>query len=151
MRLMRPLGLQAIYRKPRTTVANPDHRVYPYLLRGLTIVRPNHAWCADMSYIRCQADSCTWWRSWTGRPGGAGVAAEQHCSSTRPAIGGDSYAKQIISNLESGGVSVDWDGFYTTHRLRIRCSTVTTQPSEFVFYISECLKHLLGVINRDVF
>ena len=50
-RLMRLLGLEAIYRKPRTTVANPDHRVYPYLLRGLTIERPNHAWCADITYI----------------------------------------------------------------------------------------------------
>ena len=36
-RLMRLLGLEAIYRKPRTTVPNPDHQVYPYLLRGLTI------------------------------------------------------------------------------------------------------------------
>ena len=53
-RLMRLLGLEAIYRKPRTTVANPDHRVYPYLLRGLTIVRPNHAWCADITYIPVQ-------------------------------------------------------------------------------------------------
>ena len=34
-RLMRLLGLEAIYRKPRTTLANPDHRVYPYLLRGV--------------------------------------------------------------------------------------------------------------------
>ena len=40
-RLMRLLGLEAIYRKPRTSVANPEHRVYPYLLRGLTIERPN--------------------------------------------------------------------------------------------------------------
>ena len=37
-RLMRLLGLEAIYRKPRTSVANPEHRVYPYLLRGLTLV-----------------------------------------------------------------------------------------------------------------
>ena len=50
-RLMRLLGLEAIYRKPRTTVANPDHRVYPYLLRGLTIERPNQAWCSDITYI----------------------------------------------------------------------------------------------------
>ena len=50
-RLMRLLGLQAIYRKPRTTVANSDHRVYPYLLRGLTIERPNQAWCSDITYI----------------------------------------------------------------------------------------------------
>ena len=50
-RLMRLLGLEAIYRKPRTTVANPDHRVYPYLLRGLTIERPNHVWSSDITYI----------------------------------------------------------------------------------------------------
>ncbi|MDE0448810.1 MAG: IS3 family transposase [Spirochaetaceae bacterium] len=53
-RLMRLLGLQAIYRKPRTSVANPDHRVYPYLLRGLTIERPNQVWCADLTYIPVQ-------------------------------------------------------------------------------------------------
>ena len=53
-RLMRLLGLEAIYRKPRTTVANPEHRVYPYLLRGLAIERANHAWCADITYIPVQ-------------------------------------------------------------------------------------------------
>ena len=50
-RLMRLLGLEAIYRKPRITVANPEHRVYPYLLRGLTIERSNQVWCADITYI----------------------------------------------------------------------------------------------------
>ena len=50
-RLMRLLGLEAIYRKPRLTVANPEHRVYPYLLRGLTIERSNQVWCADITYI----------------------------------------------------------------------------------------------------
>ena len=53
-RLMRLLGLEAIYRKPRTTVPNPDHQVYPYLLRGLTITRPNQVWCADITYIPVQ-------------------------------------------------------------------------------------------------
>ena len=53
-RLMRLLGLEAIYRKPRTTIANPEHRVYPYLLKGLTIERPNHVWCADITYIPVQ-------------------------------------------------------------------------------------------------
>jgi putative transposase len=53
-RLMRLLGLEAIYRKPRTTVANPEHRVYPYLLRGLEIERANHVWCTDITYIPVQ-------------------------------------------------------------------------------------------------
>ena len=53
-RLMRLLGLEAIYRKPRLSVANPEHRVYPYLLRGLTITRPNQVWCADITYIPVQ-------------------------------------------------------------------------------------------------
>ncbi len=53
-RLMGLLGLAAIYRKPRTTVPNPDHRVYPYLLRGLTVTRSNQVWCADITYIPVQ-------------------------------------------------------------------------------------------------
>ena len=53
-RLLRLLGLEAIYRKPRLSVANPEHRVYPYLLRGLTIDRANQVWCADITYIPVQ-------------------------------------------------------------------------------------------------
>jgi len=50
-RLMRLMGLQAIYQKPRTSDPHPDHRIYPYLLRGLTIDRPGHVWCTDITYI----------------------------------------------------------------------------------------------------
>ena len=50
-RLMRLMGLQAIYRAPRTSDPHPEHRVWPYLLRSLTIERPNHVWCADITYI----------------------------------------------------------------------------------------------------
>ena len=50
-RLMRLLGLQAVYRAPRTSDRHPEHRVYPYLLRGLGIERANHVWCADITYI----------------------------------------------------------------------------------------------------
>ena len=50
-RLMRLMGLEAIYQKPNTSRRHPDHKVYPYLLRGLSIDRPSQVWCADITYI----------------------------------------------------------------------------------------------------
>jgi putative transposase len=50
-RLMRKMGLQAIYPRPRTSTAHPQHKKYPYLLRGLAIIRPNQVWSADITYV----------------------------------------------------------------------------------------------------
>ena len=50
-RLMRKIGLTPIYQKPRTSTPHPRHKVYPYLLRGLDISRPNQVWCTDITYI----------------------------------------------------------------------------------------------------
>ena len=51
-RLMRTMGLEAIYPKPRTSKPGAGHKVYPYLLRGLTITRANHVWATDITYIQ---------------------------------------------------------------------------------------------------
>ena len=53
-RLMRLMGLQAIYQAPRTSAPHPAHRIYPYLLRNLDVNRPNQVWCADITYIPVQ-------------------------------------------------------------------------------------------------
>ncbi len=50
-RLMRLMGLEAIYPKPKTSKAHPGHRIYPYLLKGLDINRPDMVWATDITYI----------------------------------------------------------------------------------------------------
>ena len=50
-RLMRTMGISAIYQTPRTSKPHPEHKIYPYLLRNVSITRPDHAWCADITYI----------------------------------------------------------------------------------------------------
>ncbi len=53
-RLMRLMGMEAIYQAPRTSAPHPTHRIYPYLLKGMKIDRPNQVWCADITYIPVQ-------------------------------------------------------------------------------------------------
>ena len=49
--LMKRMGIEAIYRRPNTSKPAPGHKIYPYLLRGVKIERPNHVWAMDISYI----------------------------------------------------------------------------------------------------
>jgi len=51
-RLMRLMGIEAIYQKPNTSKKHPENKIYPYLLRGLPIDRANQVWCTDITYIR---------------------------------------------------------------------------------------------------
>nr|WP_227538428.1 IS3 family transposase [Tritonibacter mobilis] len=50
-RLMAKMGLEAIYKRPRTSQRHPQHPVYPYLLRKMQIDRPNQVWCADITFV----------------------------------------------------------------------------------------------------
>jgi putative transposase len=49
--LMRRMGIEALYRRRRTTKPEPGHKIYPYLLRGVEIVRPNQVWAMDITYV----------------------------------------------------------------------------------------------------
>jgi putative transposase len=49
--LMRRMGIEALYRRPRTTKPEPGHKIYPYLLRGIEITQPNQVWAMDITYI----------------------------------------------------------------------------------------------------
>lgn len=50
-RLMRTMGLEGLFPGKKTTIPAPEHKVYPYLLRGLTIDRPDQVWCSDITYV----------------------------------------------------------------------------------------------------
>lgn len=54
-RLMRSMGLEAVYPKPRLSGAAANHPVYPYLLRGVCVQRPNQVWASDITYIRLRS------------------------------------------------------------------------------------------------
>ena len=51
---MRLMGLEAIYPKPKLSIPNIEHKIYPYLLRGLEIDHSNQVWCSDITYIRTE-------------------------------------------------------------------------------------------------
>jgi putative transposase len=52
MRLMHDMNIHALYPKPNKRINYSEHKVYPYLLRGLAIVHPNQVWCTDITYIK---------------------------------------------------------------------------------------------------
>jgi len=57
-RLMRRMGIEALYVKPRLSLSHPEHVKYPYLLRGLKITRANHVWATDITYIPMAKGFC---------------------------------------------------------------------------------------------
>ncbi len=74
-RLMRIMGLRAIYQEPRTSMPHPEHKIYPYLLRNLVVTRPHQVWCTEPKDSAEQQHHLIspsnggfsiWWPSWTG-------------------------------------------------------------------------------------
>ena len=64
-RLMGILGLAGMAPGPNTSRPHPQHKVYPYLLRGVNVIRPNQVWSTDITYIRLVrgcVGSCIWWQ-----------------------------------------------------------------------------------------
>ena len=52
------MGIEALYRKPKLSKPHPQHKVYPYLLRGMEITRPNHVWTSDITYLPMARGFC---------------------------------------------------------------------------------------------
>jgi putative transposase len=50
-RLMRKIGIEAVYRKPNTSLPNKEHQIYPYLLKGMKITKSNQVWATDITYL----------------------------------------------------------------------------------------------------
>jgi len=128
-RLMRLMGLEAIYPKPRLSVAGRGHRIYPYLLRNVAISRPDQVWSTDITYVpmRCGfmylAAIIDWfsryvitWRLSNTLDGSFCVdMLEEALSQGRPEVfntdqGVQFTAEAFTGRLESAGVSVSMDG-----------------------------------------
>ncbi len=128
-RLMRRMGLEAIYRKPRTSIPGAGHKVYPYLLRGLPISRPNQVWATDITYVGLRhgflylAAIIDWysryvlaWRLSNSLDSTFCVEAlDEALDRARPEIFNTDQGVQFTSatfteRLESAGVAISMDG-----------------------------------------
>jgi putative transposase len=128
-RLMRLMGLEAIYPRPRLSLAGQGHRIFPYLLRGLTIERPNQVWGSDITYVPLRhgfmylAAILDWysryviaWRLSNTLDGAFCVdMLEEALSQARPEIfntdqGVQFTAEAFTGRLQSAGIAVSMDG-----------------------------------------
>jgi putative transposase len=125
-RLMREMGLQAQCPKPNLSKPAPGNKIYPYLMRAVTIDRPNQAWCADITYIRLDTGfvylvAIMDWHSryvldWELSNS---LDAAFCCSALERAIA--RYGPPQICNTDQGGqfTGERWTGLLREHRVRI--------------------------------
>lgn len=128
-RLMRIMGIQAIYPKPNTSRPNLDHKVYPYLLRGLEVKHPNHVWSCDITYVPLEGGYAylvavidwysrlvlSWRLSNTMTSDFCIEALEEALSLGKPLIFNTDQGSQFTTNdftkiLLNSGISVSMDG-----------------------------------------
>lgn len=102
-RLMRLMGLMPIYQRPRTSIPAKGHKTHPYLLRGVTVDRPNQVWCADITYSAPRQGFPISGRDYgLVEPQGSGVAALEHHgrSVLRRCAGGSPGATRCASDIQ---------------------------------------------------
>jgi putative transposase len=128
-RLMRLMGIEAIYPKRRTTWPGGGHKIYPYLLRNLEILRPDHAWAADITYVPLRhgflylVAIMDWfsryvlaWRLSNTLEGSFCIEAlEEALTAAKPEIfnsdqGSQFTAAAFTSRLEACGAAISMDG-----------------------------------------
>ena len=117
-RLMRIMGLRAIYRQPRTSQPAPERRVYPYLLRDLTITRANQVWAADITYLpmaRGFLYLVAWGLSNTLEIGFCAEALTEALGQGRPDVFNTDQGSQFTSReftqiLQDRGMKISMDG-----------------------------------------
>lgn len=128
-RLMRVMGIQAVFPRPRTTLRNSQHRIFPYLLRDLSITRKDQVWSTDITYVplRCGfmylAAVLDWhtryvlsWRLSNSLEGAFCIEAlEAALSRGRPEIFNTDQGSQFTSNaftsvLQTRGIAISMDG-----------------------------------------
>ena len=128
-RLLRLMGLEALYPKPRLSQPAAGHTIYPYLLRGVTVDRVNQVWSADITYIRLQTGFVylvavmdwfsryvlSWTISITMDLSFCVEALEQALGQGRPEIfntdqGGQFTSQAFTARLKEGGIRISMDG-----------------------------------------
>jgi putative transposase len=128
-RLMRQLGLEVVYPRPKTTIAGVGHKIYPYLLRGVAVTRPDQVWSTDITYVPMQQgfmyltailDWCSrhvlaWRLSNSLEARFCLEALEEALSRSRPEIFNTDQGIQFTSaaftgRLEEAGVAISMDG-----------------------------------------